>query len=330
MIRFKRTTWILLLISTVLRAGEYADAFLLSSNYPQVQALGLSSVAAIVTSGHNLNNPAGFALGSASRITMVYENFSDLSTNYALEATKPIGSKYQMGLSLFHSSIDDLYVRPYLSGLSPRARRDSVLALAGDPGESIPYREDAVFLTLARELNFKIDLGWIFFKIPCRVPLGVSAKYIDKLLVENRGLGVGIDVGGQIFYSLAGMTDVLANTEFSYGLFISDVLNTPVYWNSQHQDAIKRNITMGYAISQELLKYDTKITFSSGSNRLYHELSRYGMEINIKELISIRGGHDGYTTSFGLGIGLKKFIIDYSFSQHELSDMQKIGIIYRW
>lgn len=327
---FNRIMIFFLITSSVLKAGEYADAFLLASLYPQTQSLGNSTVASAVLSGHALNNPAGFALGSPSRLSLVYDQFNGLSTNYSLEVTIPVGNTYQLGMTLIHNSIDGLFYRPNLSGLSPRSRRDSVLTQAELANEIIRYREDAVFLSLAREFKFKINLGWIFFKIPFRVPMGLSFKYIDKLLVDNRGLGVGIDAGGQFFFDLAGMTDLLMNTEFSFGIFLSDVLNTPVYWSTNHQDAIKRNFTTGYAITQNIKKYATKVTLSSGWQSHYQNVSRYGLEVKIKDMISVRGGHDGYITSFGLGIGLKKFIIDYSFSQHELSDMQKIGINYHF
>ncbi|MEA3287375.1 MAG: hypothetical protein U9Q77_08370 [Candidatus Marinimicrobia bacterium] len=329
----KRLSQLALIVVLIFKpgfAGEYADAFLLASLYPQVQSMGNSTVAAKLVNGHALNNPAGYAQGSSSRFSLVYEQFASLSTNYGFELAYPIGDKYNLGLTVIHNSIDDLYFRPNLSGLPPDARRDSVLLLADSQNDLIQYREDAVFLSLAREFEFILNLGWKFFKIPFRVPLGISVKYLDKLLVENRGLGSGIDIGGQLFFDLTGFNDIFANTEFSTGLFVSDILNTPVYWDTEHQDAIKRNWSTGFSITQLLPQYATAITISSGTQTRYVDVRQYGVEISIKDMVFIRGGHDGYSPSFGLGIGLKKFIIGYTFSQHELADMQKIGINYHF
>ncbi|NQV14237.1 hypothetical protein HQ531_02180 [bacterium] len=320
----------LLLIIALLPGGEYADAFLLASLYPQVQSMGHSTAAFAVGSGHALNNPAGFANGSTSYISMAYENFSGLSTNLGMEATLPIGENYLFGITLIHNGIDGLTTRPNLSQLTLGGRRDSVFALAGSDGSEIAYREDAAFLSIARQYEFEINLGWKFFKIPCRLPVGASIKYLDKLLVNNRGLGTGIDLGGQFFFDLGGMNDILINTEFSIGLFLSDILNTPVYWSTDHQDAIKRNTVLGYAISQDLKKYASIISFSSSIQTRYQNVAQYGAEINIKDIVFMRGGYDGYMPSFGLGIGLKKFIIGYSFSHHELSEIQKIEINYHF
>lgn len=320
---------ILLSVSSLV-GGEYADAFLLASLNPQIQSMGHSTAAFAVGSGHALNNPAGLANNPIRNLNMTYDNFNGLSTNLGIESSFPVGAKYQMGISLIHNGVDGLNSRPDLSQLSLGDRRDSVMAMIGTQGDAIKYREDAAFVTLARLYEFEINLGWKFFKIPCRMPLGLSVKYIDKLLVNNRGLGSGIDLGGQLFFNLGGMTDVLLNTEFSFGLVLNDILNTPVYWNTEHQDAIKRNLIFGYAISQHLKKIDSYVSFASSIQKRYPNVTQYGMEFNLKNKVYFRGGYDGYTPSFGLGIALKKFIIGYSFSQHELSEIQKIEINYHF
>ena len=318
------------LMTTLAWAGEYADAFLLSSMHPQLQALGNSTVSRAMLSGYALNNPAGLTVIATPYFGLIYEDFAALSTNIGLEAAFPIHSNYSLGLTLIHSGVSGLYFRPNLSGLAPAARRDSVLNLTAGSDGTIAYREDAAFMSLAREFSFTLDLGWKFFKIPCRMPLGISTKYLDKLLATNRGLGFGVDLGGQLIFSLAGMSDLLVNTEWSLGILISDVLNTPVYWRTEHQDAIKRNYTIGWSISQHIKQYATHLTLSSSTQNRYPDQRQYGVEINVRNQLYVRAGYDGYTPSFGLGIGLKKFIIDYSFRQHELAEIQKIGINYHF
>ncbi len=316
--------------SSSLQAGEYADAFLLSSHHPHAQSLGFSTVATTLHSGHALSNPAGFGHSKRSSVSLVYDHFSDLSSNLALEAIYRPQGNYKFGVSLIHSSIPDLFIRPNLYALTPQARRDSVLSSGGKSNDLIGYREAGVFLSIAREFDFEINLGWKFFKIPCRMPLGFSVKYIDKLLVENRGLGSGFDFGGQVFFSMAGMTRHLEKTEFGIGLFVSDILNTPVYWTTEHQDAIKRAFVVGYSITQHLDRLGTDVTFSTSRADRFGGESHYGLELKVKDMLYMRGGHDGEALSFGLGIGLKKFIIDYSFSQLELANRQKIGINYHF
>ncbi|NQV30589.1 MAG: hypothetical protein HQ508_06855 [Candidatus Marinimicrobia bacterium] len=315
---------------SALQAGEYGDAFLLASQYPHAQSLGFSSVAGSVSSGHAMNNPAGFAQNSIPKLNIVYEQFTGLTSNIGAEGTLIAGSSYAIGITILHNSIDDLYSRPNLSGMTPLARRDSVLSLSLSAGELINYREDAIFLSVAREYAFALNLGWKFFKIPVRMPLGLSLKYLDKVLVENRGIGSGIDFGGQFFFNLGGMSEFLEHTEFGLGLLLSDILNTPVYWTTEHQDAIKRGLVTGYSVSQNLVKYSSRLSFTSSNQSRYKNVNQYGFEISLRDAVYLRAGHDGYTTSFGLGISLKKFIIDYSFSQHELANMQKIGINYKF
>jgi len=312
-------------------AGEYGDAFLLASQSPQVQSLGYSSVATRVHSGHALNNPAG--LGShhgSTRASLIYQEFSGLSNILGVEMSHGLESAYVIGLTIVHSSVDGLYHRPSLSGLAPLDRRDSVFAADQATNRIINYREDGIFLSLAREFEFEMNLGWKFFKIPCRLPVAISGKYLDKVLVDNRGLGFGIDLGSQLFFDLSDMSTLFENTEFGLGLFLSDILNTPVYWTTEHQDAIKRSLGRGFSITQRFPGYQSRITVSTSVHTRYPQVRQYGVEMGLKELVYLRGGYDGYTASLGLGIGLKKFIIDYSFSQHELSNLQKIGINYHF
>ena len=320
----------MLIYGHFLHAGEYADAFLLSANHPRVQSLGLSTVASGQSMGHALNNPAGLSSGDRRYISILYDQFSELSNNIQFEAIYPLYPNYKMGITIVHSSINDLFVRPNLSSLTPGARRDSVLSSSLSSGQTIEYREDALFLSLAREYNFEINLGWKFFKIPVRLPVGASLKYLDKVLVDNRGLGAGIDIGMQFLFSLREMKRMMDNTEFGIGVFLSDILNTPVYWTTEHQDAIKRGLVIGYTITQHFPRYSSDVTISTARQDRYRDVRQYGLELNIKDQFFVRGGHDGFTPSFGLGIGLKKFIIDYSFSQHELANMQKIGINYHF
>jgi hypothetical protein len=328
-----RLTAILIIIVSLAslgKAGEYGDAFILSAMYPRAQALGQSTVSQFNQNGHALTNPAGYSNHDSLYINLAYDQFNGLSNIIAMESGFPIGSNYRLGLNVIHSSVPDLFSRPDLSFLNPNVRRDSVLALAQQNGQIIRYREDAVFLSLAREFSFDLNLGWKFFKIPVRLPIGASVKYLDKLLVENRGLGIGFDLGGQFIFNLSGMSDILKNTEFAFGLMLHDMLNSPVYWETEHQDAIKRGIVRGVGVSQHFDRYGLDIRFSTSIQDRYPEKRQLGLEVGLKNRLFVRLGSDGYTPSFGLGIGLKKFIIDYTFSRHELAGMQKIGINYHF
>jgi len=112
-----------------LSAGEYADAFLLASQYPQIQSMGYSTVATRVGSGFAMNNPAGLAAnGQGAQISMLYQQFTGLSNNIAVEGKYSLGESYIVGLTLIHSSVDGLYSRPNLSGLSP-SDSNSLVAL---------------------------------------------------------------------------------------------------------------------------------------------------------------------------------------------------------
>jgi len=329
MVKRQILIFFLVLLSAGL-GGEYGDAFIQSAIFPRAQALGHSTVAYSGPSGIALTNPAVYASYQRQTINLAYDQFNGLSNAFVVEAYSPLGDSYHMGLTILHSSVDDLYFRPDLSYLDPVSRRDSVLELAQGSGDIIKYREDAVFLSLAREFSHEVNLGWKFFKIPLRIPIGASVKYLDKLLVDNRGLGIGFDLGGQIIFSLAGMNSALEQTEFSVGYVLHDILNTPVYWETDHQDAIKRGRVRGVSIKQSFPKYSLDAILSTSVQDRFPNVRQWGLEIGYRELAYLRFGSDGYKPSFGLGIGLKKFIIDYSFSQHELAGMQKIGINYHF
>ncbi len=324
----KRLVLSLAVLTGLLRAGEYADAFLLASFSPYSQALGKSNVALPSYSGYTLNNPASNGFGYMPQARMTYHRYGDLLSQYSAAGQHPLGENWLLSAQVIHAGVGDIYARPSLSGLDPLTRRDSVRYTDHDTWGTLQHREDALLTTIGRKLKFNIDLGWKFFEIPCELPVGLTVKYIDKVLEGNRGIGSGIDLGTAVRAELKEVNDLLAYTELYFGYVVRDILNTPVYWETRHQDAIKRSVVTGMALVQPIPSAELVFTVSTSTNAAHQNLRQYGLQIGFKEVLNARLGHDGNEYSLGLGLAFKKFIIDYSFSQHELAGAQKFGVVY--
>ena len=320
----------ILCLMGLVQAGEYGDAFLLSALPARSLAMGYSDVALQHEQGYSFLNPASAGMTRDRLGNATVHRFGSLNTLWTATVQMPVGERWTLNTALLHTGIGDIGERPDLSALDPQSRRDTVRAQSAAGWGTLRHREDAVLLNLATQFSFKIDLGWKFFEIPCTMPVGMTVKVLDKVLAENRGIGSGVDLGVGLHAELADISDRFLNTQLHFGLALQDVLNTPVYWNTKHQDAIKRRWVPGIALSQQIPAWQMRIVVSMSQNALHLNQRQLGAEIGYRKRYKLRFGYDGERLSLGVGVAYKKIIIDYSFGSHELAGRQKIGVVYHF
>ena len=86
--------------------------------------------------------------------------------------------------------------------------------------------EDAFIFTFAKMNHFDLDLGWQYFVLPMRIPLGLNLKYIRQSLGDATASGMGIDLGAQIGFGLDRLLDLEALGDFAAGLNLQNVGKT--------------------------------------------------------------------------------------------------------
>jgi hypothetical protein len=181
--------------------------------------------------------------------------------------------------------------------------------------------DDAVYLSVAKNLFDGVNLGWQYFSLPIELPIGASVKYIRQSFggqdtLRFAGSGIGVDVGTMFKFKLGDFfgTDVLGF--FTLGLTVRDVFNTPVSWNTvfRTKSAIQRSVLFSTSYQQDLPFFSSKLLFLFSRDSKYNGTTSAGVEYRYRNIVALRIGR--YDSDLTLGAGLllfKGFFIDYAF-----------------
>lgn len=209
------------------------------------------------------------------------------------------------------------------------ARHDSIRALVARGFNTFNTRESALIINLSKNIEYNLDLGWIFTEIPLKIPFGINVKLLEKDLYQVEGSGIGVDIGGMILFDLKQVFIIDWLDEFAFGLLLNNIFNTRIYWRSENRDNIPMQLVAGIGYFQTFDHLPIKFTLLWQKNSLYKGDYQYGSELTLFDVINARGGFNyGYLQG---GIGLTfynlqfPFGIDYSFSNHDLDNAHRIG-----
>ena len=318
---------IMLLISTLIYGGEYGDAFIIASTPSNIRALNFSNGASIIDMGASFINPAG---QSGKYLHLSYNHQSSLFTNIILESGIALEQGYSLGATLIHAGYGDINFRPDLSQLTPLERRDSIRISTNDTWGTFTAREEALFLTLSKNYSTVFDLGWRFFKIPTTIPMGINMKIINKQIDENIAYGIGLDLGSQLKLDLSDVGFMTHNTNLNLGLVVRDILNTPIYWTSMHQDAILRHTAFYVGTEKRIPAIKSNINLYMSYNHNGKKLKQYGFEYSFADKISLMVGLGSIEKNLGFKISWKRSKLFYSISMLDYANNNNISYSYNF
>ncbi|HMA62702.1 MAG TPA: hypothetical protein VKP78_08650, partial [bacterium] len=241
----KKLKHILIIIATlfsIIKGGEYADSFLRTGVSARAIALGNSLGALDKTETAFLSNPAGLAYQNQIRLGLMYTSQFGLADHNYLGLSFPVWEQPQtsMTISWIRFQVDDLIYRPDILSEVPdqQTRRDSVISLSNSPLKTFQDREEAIYISLAQLLKKKIFLGWKYAAFDLRIPIGLNLKILRKQLADNKGAGLGMDLGTGVKISGRRLFGIYNVGDIHLGLNLRDFFGTTVYWNTKKQDKI--------------------------------------------------------------------------------------------
>lgn len=234
------------------------------------------------------------------------------------------------GVAMMHSeTFGELLNHDYISYSKPIADTAataigvSLIRLGGggikltawDPVKDRPYvvketghADYTLFFTYAAERGQ--NLSW-----------GANAKLIYRKIADNSAFGLGADLGG-----------LLTLGHFRLGLNLQDATTTLLAYDSGEKESILPTLKLGTAFQTEILRgnltiaTDVDLRFEGRKTSAQRWLGiasgdlHLGGEYTYKEIISLRIGSDQGDLTAGLGLILKKFQVDTSFSSHKRLD----------
>lgn len=306
--------------------GKYAGEFMAIGIGGRPLGMGGAFVAVAndVTAGYY--NPAGLANLNYPQISLMHsEQFGNL-VNYDYAAVGiPFGTDMSFGLSVMRLGVDGI----------PDTRN---ALIDGQTGELInDINNIFARLDYSRITEFS-NQDWAFYltfakRLSDKFYWGANIKIIRRDIAEFGATGIGFDLGA--YYT--------PFENFHLGVNVQDITTTLVAWDTGRNELISPTLKLGsaYVITGFLGGYimpvlDFDIRFENrqfASNFNLGPVSfdlHAGLEVNIKNLVFIRGGYnDVKQFTVGAGVKLPKLNIDYSFARFSESEIDRLPDSHR-
>lgn len=236
-------------------------------------------------------NPAGLAhLDEHQIMAMHAPLFLDSNYNY-LSSVNPLGDKWgAVGLSDAMLSSDKFVTRD-----DNNAIIDSNAAL----------RNNALFVSYAHKLPFNLAAG-------------TNVKFLQQKVAGYSGSGLGLDLG--LMWTMSPLLRV--------GWAVANV-NSPSVKLDTSDDKLRPINRFGLA--SEVYKDKVLITADMTKVEKGDSLFAGGIEFTPHKLFQLRGGYNANRSyTFGMGVNLNAFRVDYAFSDTDLGAFNKVSFTWAW
>ncbi len=328
----KRTLLVFLLsVSPAFAQGtKYAGSFL---EIPVgARALGLGDAfVSLADDGSAFHyNPAGSALVSEKLLSLMYSSqygslVSPLSNFYFIGYTQPI-QDLSLSVDWVRLSVDNIPSQPDLTVYDSPAQRE-LMVKSGTNSGTFGSADDAVYLNISKLYKFNVDLGWLFFKIPVQLPVGLNFKIIHRSLDNRVASGFGLDGGFMLRFPIGPIIHKKSIGSFSFGMDIRDATDTRIAWDTQRTEVIPRSLVWGGSFEVPVSPLAGEVVIALNKDSKYGDFL-IGGEYVYKQVLSVRAGSDATDLTAGAGIDLDFLHVDYAFLSQGLGNVNRVSVSF--
>lgn len=321
-------------LSPVRANTPFADAFLLIPVSAREIGIGQATVPLYTGATAFHWNPAGLSSIETLDVATSYSRlYTGIGNHQMISVAFPAGTKeLSASLSWVRLGVDDIPRYPTL----PVLREERSLVASAGPLGYFGYAQNAYFLTVSRQNEINLDLGWEYLILPMSVPVGATVKYLTASTGDSTyaadGSGIGLDLGVQSHFDLGRALDSERFGRMSLGLALANVGGTRMTWNTptERTDTIGFGIRYGVAYYQpvEVIRGEIMGTMTSGTSG-----TSWGLEYTFLEMISLRTGRDTVkdnSLAFGAGFVWRGLSLDYGLSRHPLGASHRVSMGYAY
>lgn len=310
-------------------AGKYAADFLRIGVGARAAAMGGAFTAFANDASAFYWNPAG--LVQIPRFAIHVDHvamFGDLAQYNVANGTFALGNNLALGISWIRLGVDEI---PRYAPLKGTRFERLTTGENRSTGQAIDYfadNEDAVFISLAKNIKFDLGIGRGFSQIiiPVEFSFGLSGKFIQHKLDDKMGTGQGVDAGLLLRF-LGKRKQAQQRSWLGFGIVGKDLSRTGIVWNtdSHHQDHVETSLVLGAAYSKYFSSFKSRCTLSVDKEMGDYENLYMGGELEFSQVIGLRAGLAGKKITVGAGLILKWFRIDYAFLTHDLANTHRVS-----
>ncbi|MFH0882600.1 MAG: hypothetical protein V2A56_06415 [bacterium] len=291
--------------------SKYAGDYLSGQSNARLLALGGTGVSFAEGTAALLANPARLPARSSQSLSLMHaDRFSSaVKVDYASwVSTRRDGTAF--GLGLVRQGVDGILLSETL--------RDPNLPLGPNNLPQITGSASAA------EYAFLLGYSKPAFH---GFQAGGSAKLLYKHLADNHALGLGVDVG------VAHQWGPLL-----LGAQLRDAFSTLLVWDTGRQETIVPTLRVGAALDLPLERLQARampvVEFSARTETWGNAdflAVKAGFEYSIRNVVSGRIGIDENRLTYGAGLNLFPFVLDYAYIGHEdLGATHRISLQVFW
>ena len=309
--------------------AKYAGEFLSIGVGARAQALG-GAFAAIADDGTAFYwNPAGIGQLLNPQISVMHAEQFAGEINYDFAGiVLPFRDKSTIGFSVIRLGIEGIpdTRNALIDSIELNGRIDEGERLNIDKITFFTNSDYAFYFTFAHKKGASTFLG-------------ANVKLIRRSIGDEGAWGIGFDAG---FLTHIG-------ERLTFGANLMDATTTILVWDTASKELISPTLKLGsgYKISSGRfpvsatpiidadLRFENRRTASNYNVGSVSIDMHYGMEMKYQEYGSFRIGYDDIRRmSFGLGVKVRKMVIDYAFTSFneigELGNSHRVSLAYNF
>jgi hypothetical protein len=319
--------------SVTLHAGRYAGDFIEIGS--GVRALGLGGAFSAVA------NDGSAVYWNASGISQIKRIEIGLMRAYLygglayydhITYCQPLPNDVTIGVNWTRLTIPDIPVfsESYLIDTTIDQRVTfPELHLTGIPDDTFTSTDDLIQFAFSKNVEYDLNLGWLFFELPVDLYFGGNIKYISRKIQDYTGTATGFDLSFLTKQYLDRWFDVRWLGTLSLGLNFQDIGGTSISWNtiSRQSDEIVMNTKMGFAYLQPIEPFKSELLLTTDTDfHVYGQKQRWGIEYVYDKFLSGRFGYYDENFAAGLSVFLYDVHLDYAFITNNLGNTHRIGL----
>lgn len=328
----KRTLFAVLFSATLAFAQgtKYAGSYLEIPVGARAPGLGDAFVSLADDGSAFHYNPSGSALVNEKLLTLMYSSqygslVSPLSDFYFIGYTQPI-QDLSVSVDWVRLSVDNIPFQPDLTVYDSPAQRE-LLVKSGTNSGTFGSADDAFYLNISKLYTFNVDLGWLFFKIPIQLPVGLNFKIIHRSLNDRVASGFGLDGGFMLRFPVGPIIHKKSIGSFSFGMNIRDATDTRIAWDTQRTEVVPRSLVWGGSLQVPVQPLAGDVVIALNRDSKYGDFL-IGGEYVYKRMLSVRAGSDATNLTAGVGIDLDFLHVDYAFLSQGLGNVNRVSVSF--